>query len=464
MNHNKIRNVLRIIDVLCLLVLVSSVAAQQVNYTYDLSGNLAGITTSGAVGPTITAQPRSQLLETNTPVSFSIVANGFGLSYQWLSNGVPIIGATGDSLVLPNLSGSSLPTISVVISNATGVVTSTPAAIWPDSNGNGIPDWWELEYFGNLNQHAGGDYDGDGVDNLDEYLEGTDPANPNSYDPRLYIQTVRGRVVASPDQPYYTMGQAIMLTAIPDGGEMFLGWGGAAAGAKSTIALIMNSHKTVTATFGLPLGVALSNTNLVWTTGGNAPWFGQAEVSEDGVGAAQSGVITANQQSWVQTTVSLSQTNYLSFWWSVSSQARDGLAFSVDGKKYASISGVGEGWQFVQTNLTAGNHTLLWTYSKGSSDSPTGIPFSDNGWVGDVTLSSTTNAPVAPSLNIELNGTASVILYWASPSDGWNLQQNANLGTTNWANVTNAVTVVNGQNQVTITPLSSNQFFRLVSQ
>ena len=42
-----------------------------------------------------------------------------------------------------------------------------------DSNNNGLPDWWELNYFGNLNQAASGDYDGDGVNNLQEFLNHT---------------------------------------------------------------------------------------------------------------------------------------------------------------------------------------------------------------------------------------------------------------------------------------------------
>jgi len=41
------------------------------------------------------------------------------------------------------------------------------------------------------------------------------------------------------------------------------------------------------------------------------------------------------------------------------------------------------------------------------------------------------------------------------------LQQNSDLGTTNWVNVTNAANFVGGQNQVLIPPLAGNGFFRL---
>jgi len=57
-----------------------------------------------------------------------------------------------------------------------------------DIEGDNLPDVWELQYFGNLDQAADGDFDQDGSSNLEEYLDGTDPtanssvlawANPN---------------------------------------------------------------------------------------------------------------------------------------------------------------------------------------------------------------------------------------------------------------------------------------------
>jgi hypothetical protein len=64
----------------------------------------------------------------------------------------------------------------------------------------------------------------------------------------------------------------------------------------------------------------------------------------------------------------------------------------------------------------------------------------------------------APTLNIATTGD-SASLSWPWPSDGFALQQNTNLATTNWVNVATAPTVVN---QVITTPTNAGNFYRLV--
>jgi hypothetical protein len=55
-----------------------------------------------------------------------------------------------------------------------------------DSDNDGIPDWWMVQYFGHPssrgddNSLANQDADGDGMTNLQKYLAGTDPRNPGS--------------------------------------------------------------------------------------------------------------------------------------------------------------------------------------------------------------------------------------------------------------------------------------------
>ena len=454
------------------LGLAGHTAAQPAAYSYDPSGNPTAVSPGAAGGPIITAAPASQLMESNSLASFSVSAAGAALSYQWLSNGVPIAGANGDSLVVGNLplNNTNLGNFSVIISNSSGAITSSPAALWSDANGNGIPDWWELQYFHNLNQPALGDYDGDGVDNLDEYLEGTNPTNNQSFDPRLHLQIAHGSgsVSVSPDQPYYIMGQLVTLTAVPDAGQGFAGWSGSVTGTKSTLSLFMDTNETVTANFGFPLGVALNNTNLVWTTSGDELWFGQADVSEDGMGAAQSGPIVSywngssfvGDQTSLQTTFYSAQPETLGFWWNVSSQPPDGVAFSINSNLVATLSGQPVAWQYVQTNLPAGVNTLTWTYSKGPVDIPSGIPYSDAAWVGDVTLAATT--PTAPVLDIKSAGVNSALLFWPVSSAVFRLQQTAALMPANWTDATNTVSQVNGTNQVSVVLTAQSLFYRLV--
>ena len=49
-----------------------------------------------------------------------------------------------------------------------------------DSDGDGMDDDWEVAYFGNLLRDGTGDFDGDGVNDLQEFLAGTDPTNSHS--------------------------------------------------------------------------------------------------------------------------------------------------------------------------------------------------------------------------------------------------------------------------------------------
>jgi hypothetical protein len=50
-----------------------------------------------------------------------------------------------------------------------------------DSDGDRLPDDWELQYFANLASGPNDDPDGDGIDNFSEFAFGTNPTNASSF-------------------------------------------------------------------------------------------------------------------------------------------------------------------------------------------------------------------------------------------------------------------------------------------
>jgi hypothetical protein len=54
------------------------------------------------------------------------------------------------------------------------------ARSWVDSDGSGLPDWWQLDWFGDTGVDPYGDSDQDGWVNLQEYQNGTSPTSFNT--------------------------------------------------------------------------------------------------------------------------------------------------------------------------------------------------------------------------------------------------------------------------------------------
>jgi hypothetical protein len=54
------------------------------------------------------------------------------------------------------------------------------ARSWIDSDESGLPDWWQLKFFGHLGVDPYGDADQDGWNNLEEFNNGTNPTQPDS--------------------------------------------------------------------------------------------------------------------------------------------------------------------------------------------------------------------------------------------------------------------------------------------
>ncbi|HWH70607.1 MAG TPA: hypothetical protein VNT26_14560, partial [Candidatus Sulfotelmatobacter sp.] len=122
----------------------------------------------------------------------------------------------------------------------------------------------------------------------------------------------------------------------------------------------------------VPLPLALNNSNVTWTTDSSLPWFGQGNVSHDGVASARSFPIGDGEQTSLTTTI-LNGPGTLSFWWKVSSQTNaDVLSFVSYGSGITNLSAhiSGEaGWTQFSMLLPGGPQTLIWTYSKDASQS-----------------------------------------------------------------------------------------------
>jgi len=133
------------------------------------------------------------------------------------------------------------------------------------------------------------------------------------------------------------------------------------------------------------LGEALNATNLIWTTGGSAPWIAET-------GEAYSGNIFYPESNWIQTTVSGPAA--VSFSWSIAGTAYCSLTFSIGGVDQAdAIRYEFDSGQFnnIEAYVPPGNQTLLWTYTTAPGS---GYISPGGAWLAGVSLS----AAVAPTI------------------------------------------------------------------
>lgn len=128
----------------------------------------------------------------------------------------------------------------------------------------------------------------------------------------------------------------------------------------------------------LTLCESLDNCDLLWTSGGHSNWYGQRFDYHYGGSSAQSGAVTHNQQTWLETFVNGPGT--ITFHWKVSSEFYfDYLSFYLNGSLQQRISGE-VGWHVVSFKVPSGFNTMRWVYSKdGSVDRG-----ADAGWVDRV--------------------------------------------------------------------------------
>ncbi|MGZ4974091.1 MAG: immunoglobulin domain-containing protein, partial [Limisphaerales bacterium] len=95
---------------------------------------LSGFFDVTALEPRLVTQPVSRLVGVGSNVTFTVTAAGLSpLTYQWLNNGGPILGATTSAYSITNVQLTDAGTYAVIVTNGYGSVTSSNAVLSIDT-------------------------------------------------------------------------------------------------------------------------------------------------------------------------------------------------------------------------------------------------------------------------------------------------------------------------------------------
>jgi|ERR1022692_1102587 hypothetical protein len=129
-------------------------------------------------------------------------------------------------------------------------------------------------------------------------------------------------------------------------------------------------------------------------------------------------------------------------------------------------------------SLYAQSYSIDWYKASGGGGTSTGGVYSISGTIGqhdaggpmtggNYSLTGgfwalyAVQTPGAPVLSIKLTATNTAMVYWPSPSAGYNLQVNTNLIATNWVTPAESVTDNGTIKFIIVNPPRGNRFYRL---
>ncbi len=108
----------------------------------------------------------------------------------------------------------------------------------------------------------------------------------------------------------------------------------------------------------------------------------------------------------------------------------------------------------------SGNVNTIYFYFADPNDG-TYSSTNTSGSYEDGTFAITPPISSAPQLSIKPAPTNTLLFTWIAPTNGYRLQANGSLNTTNWTTLTNAPMTVGTSNQIVLTVPASNVFYRL---
>ena len=174
---------------------------------------------------------------------------------------------------------------------------------------------------------------------------------------------------------------------------------------------------------------AVDYPSLTFTKSGNANWYKVTDIYYYGNDSARSGAIGHSQSTTIQTSITVASTQAVKFYWKVSSEANyDYLKFYIDGVEKTKISGT-VNWTQVSYNVTAGTHTLKWSYIKDASV----VSGTDCGWVDKLEITAPPADLIAeavdyPGLFFVLSGNANWFSQTTTTYYGGDAAQSGDIG------------------------------------
>ncbi len=133
-----------------------------------------------------------QSVDEDTPVSLdggaSSDPNSDVITYDWSQSAGPAVTLAGANTAAPSFTvpwvvGETLLTFTLTVTDEYGDSASDTVNItvrMVDTDADGLSDAWEIEHFGDLAQGPNDDPDRDGLTNLEEFLQGSDPTLPSA--------------------------------------------------------------------------------------------------------------------------------------------------------------------------------------------------------------------------------------------------------------------------------------------